>query len=261
MASQEYEDRLSPASSALSPLPLVLHRGLTAVAILASTSFFAASVTVLYLTFKLVRWHLRSGRRSRDGPHSTGLDLSLGLAQRHFGGSDGQSGQANSSRSRSRSPPNQILVLLYNLFIADIHQAGAFLINGVWVGRDTLQVGSPACFMQGWLISTGDLAGGLFLSAIAIHTYVTVVWNHKPPQWAVYTGVIGIWVFTYLMPVLGIATTQNGKAQGGFFVRAGAWVSRVSVPLFSDRAVYLAWSSSSSCRHRPQQQKALLQRS
>jgi hypothetical protein len=148
----------------------------------------------------------------------------LGLAQRHFGGSDGEVVQVRKGENKRRAP-NQFLVLLYNLLIADMHQALAFLINGVWVASDAIQVGSPVCFLQGWLVSTGDMSGGLFLSAIAIHTYMAVVWDRKPPQWAVYAGVIGIWVFTYFMAALGIAITHNGKSGGGFYVRAGAWVS------------------------------------
>jgi hypothetical protein len=99
------------------------------------------------------------------------------------------------------------------------------LINAVWVNTNSLQVGTPVCFLQGWLVSNGDVAGGLFLSAIAIHTYLTVVWNCKPAQWAVQTGTIGIWVFTYFISALGIAITRNGRDGGGFYVRAGAWVS------------------------------------
>ena len=208
----------------LAPLPVVLHRGLTAVAVLASTSFFVVSITVLYLTFKFVRWHIRSRRQMSDRPHSTALDLSLGLVQRHFGGG-GNDGQTGNGSPNVRRSPNQFLILLYNLLVADLHQAGAFLINGIWVSRDAVQVGTSACFAQGWLISTGDVAGGLSVSAIAIHTYLTVVLNRKPPQWTVYTGVVGIWIFTYFISALPIATTRSGESGGGFFVRAGAWVS------------------------------------
>lgn len=222
MAVTQDSSGLAPESGPLTPLPPVLHRGLTAVAVLACMSLVAASVTVLYLTVKLVRWHLRSrrkGGRHNDGLQSPNVDLSLGLAPQHFGGSNPQGAQDGGPK-----PPNQFLVLLYNLLIADMHQAGSFLINGVWVSTDAIQVGSPACFIQGWLVSCGDVAGGLFLSAIAIHTYLTVVWDRKPPQWAVYAGVVGVWVFTYFISALGIAITRNGREGGGFYVRAGAWV-------------------------------------
>jgi hypothetical protein len=219
--SQTPAGKLTPESDVLTPLPHVLHQGLTAVAVLASISFVATTVTLLYLTFKLVRWHLRTPRKKAQRPQSSNIDLTLGLAPRHFGASenDDQSGV-------KRRPPNQFLVLLYNLLIADVHQAGAFLINGAWVSRDAIEVGNPVCFLQGWLISTGDLSGGLFLSAIAIHTYLSIVLNRKPPQWAVYTAVVGIWVFTYCVSVIAIATTHNGQSGGGYFVRAGAWVSQ-----------------------------------
>ena len=210
---------LAPELDVLTPIPRVLQQGMTAIAVLACLSFIASGVTVVYLTFKLVRWHVRQNREGKISPHSPGVDLSLGLAPRHFGGREGQQGD-NQHKS-----PNQFLILLFNLLIADMHQAGSFLISGIWLASDKINVGSPGCFLQGWLVSTGDVAGGLFLSAIAIHTYLTVVWNRKPPQRAVYGAVIGIWVFTYFISALGIAITRNGRSGGGFYVRAGAWVS------------------------------------
>ncbi|RKU49019.1 hypothetical protein DL546_009716 [Coniochaeta pulveracea] len=165
-----------------------------------------------------VRYH---GKRSDTSQEPT-TDLSLGLESRHFGGSDNELGQAQVPANKGRAP-NQFLILLFNLLLADLHQSGSFLINAVWVNRDSLQVGTPICFLQGWLVSNGDVAGGLFLSAIAIHTYLTVVWNYKPAQWAVQTGAVAIWVFTYFISALGIAITRNGRDGGGFYVRAGAW--------------------------------------
>lgn len=213
--------RLGPESGVLSPLPDTLHRGLTAVSVLACLSFFACGVTLIYLTYKLLRW--RVNQRSDTSQEPT-TDLSLGLESRHFGGSDNELGQAQVPANKGRAP-NQFLILLFNLLLADLHQSGSFLINAVWVNRDSLQVGTPICFLQGWLVSNGDVAGGLFLSAIAIHTYLTVVWNYKPAQWAVQTGAVAIWVFTYFISALGIAITRNGRDGGGFYVRAGAWVS------------------------------------
>lgn len=223
MATSAGAVRLPPESAILSPLPLVLHQGLTAVAVLAGLSFLFSSITVTYLTVKLVRWHLKIRREAAQDTRSPEVDLSMGLAPRHFGGSEAEIGNDNEGRS-----PNQFLILLYNLLIADMHQSASFLINGVWVGTDTLQVGSPACFIQGWLVSTGDVAGGLFLSLIAMHTYLAVVWNRKPAQWTVYSCIILTWVLTYFISAIGIATTRNGQNAGGWYVRAGAWVSNLN---------------------------------
>jgi hypothetical protein len=93
------------------------------------------------------------------------------------------------------------------------------------VGSNGITVRTSACWVQGWLVSTGDLSSSLFITAIAVHTYMAVVWRYTPPQLAVYATIIGLWVFNYLMAVLGIAITNNGKVAGGYYVRAAAWVS------------------------------------
>jgi hypothetical protein len=241
--SEDQSGLLAPASNVLSPLPLVLRHGLTAVAILASFSLFAASVTVIYLTFKFVRWYVRNKKRAKSGrPEPSGVDLSLGLAPIHFGDNGSRSLQGNVDKWKPR-PPNQFLVLLYSLLVADMHQAGAFLINAAWVSKNSIQVGSPGCFFQGWLISTGDLSSGLFLSAIAIHSYLSIVRNYKPPQWAVYSTVVGIWVSAYFLSALGIATTRNGHSGGGYFVRAGAWVSSRILVQPQGAHLYMPWEA------------------
>lgn len=225
MASSADVVGLTPDSEALTPLPDVLRRGLTAVAVLACLSFCTTTLTVLFLTFKLIRWHIRTRRGGGIGTSRPPvLGLLLGLLPRRFRGHDRDAVQERKDDVKRKSP-NQFLILLFNLLIADMQQSGSFLINAAWVATDTIQVGTPACFLQGWLVSNGDLAGGLFLSAIAIHTYVTVVLNRKPAQWAVYAGIVSIWVFTYFISALGIAITHNGRTGGGFYVRAGPWVS------------------------------------
>jgi hypothetical protein len=120
--------------------------------------------------------------------------------------------------------PNQFVVLLYNLLLADIHQSMAFVLNAVWLARDGIEVGTATCWAQGWFVSTGDLASSLFITAIAIHTYLVAIRGWKPPQWAVVSTCVGLWVFDYLMVAVGIGVTGNGASGGGFYVRAAAWV-------------------------------------
>ena len=137
-----------------------------------------------------------------------------------------------------REPPNQFLVLIYNLLLADIQQAVAFLLNATWLARDAVAVGTDACWAQGWFVSTGDLASSVFIGAIAIHTYLDLVRGYRPSTWAFYSAIIVLWGFVYGMALLGIAITSNGAANGGLYVRAGAWVSTTSIRLIlseSDR--------------------------
>lgn len=217
---------LDPESDTLSPLPTFLYRGLTGVTVIASISLFSTTTLFLHLTYKLIRLELKERRRLRAVPTQP-VDLSLGLSERHFAAMGHRPTVRQASpptRQRTKAKPNQFVILIYNLLLADMHQAMAFFLNATWVSRKEITVGAGPCWAQGWFVSTGDLASSCFIMAIAVHTYLTVVRQYKPPQWAINTTVIGIWLFVYIMSMLGIALTHNGRAGGGWFVRAAAWV-------------------------------------
>ncbi|KAK4176006.1 G protein-coupled glucose receptor regulating Gpa2-domain-containing protein [Triangularia setosa] len=214
----------------LTPLPLAHRQGLWGVSILAGLSFVSSTVLLVYLTVKLIRWHIKQWKleqqQSIHALASSSVDLSLGLAERHLFPPcrrNNSRGRDDPDSARKKAYPNQFLVLIYNLLLADIHQAGAFLLNAVWLGKDGIIVHTPACWAQGWLVSTGDLSSSCFITAIAVHTYLAVVRNYTPPQCAVYATVIGLWVFNYLMAALGVILTKNGADGGGLYVRAAAW--------------------------------------
>ncbi|KAL2164717.1 hypothetical protein VTH06DRAFT_12 [Thermothelomyces fergusii] len=217
---------LDGESGDLDPLPPVYRRGLTALAVVSCLSFVSSLAVLVYLTVKIVRWHLRTRGRSRRaaaGPAAP-PDLSLGLAEGLFmGGKHHRQQQRAAARARKRGRPNQFLVLIYNLLLADIHQAASFLLNTVWLGRDGIYVRTATCWAQAFLIQAGDLASSLFITAIAAHTYLAIVWNYTPSQPALYGAVVLLWVFNYLLVIIGVAVTKNGKEEGGFFVRATAW--------------------------------------
>ncbi|KAI1134043.1 G protein-coupled glucose receptor regulating Gpa2-domain-containing protein [Hypoxylon sp. FL0543] len=219
---------LDSSSDTLSPLPNGHRNGLIAVAVCGMVSFISTSTLFLYLTYKLVTWHLRTPKGEDDRQQTPANDLSLGLAQRNFGPAKKgipQEHQASTNRRQGprRGPPNQFLILVYNLFFADMHQATAFMLNIPWVQNNEITVGNPNCWAQGWFVSTGDLSASCFICAIAIHTYLTVVRGYKPPHWALYLSIAGLWVFIYVMAIAGVAATNNGKGAGGFYVRAAAW--------------------------------------
>ncbi|KAK4159191.1 hypothetical protein QBC43DRAFT_132027 [Cladorrhinum sp. PSN259] len=227
MADNNDNPSLRKESDNLIPLPAAHRQGLTGVAVLASLSFASSTVVLLYLTVKLIRWHAKTWKENRriareqaGGPV---VDLSLGLEERHIMGPQHDATKPSPAAPARKRYPNQFLVLIYNLLLADIHQAGAFLLNAVWVARDGIRVRTPTCWIQGWLVSTGDLSSSCFITAIAVHTYLAVVRNYTPPQRAVYGAVVGLWFFNYFMALLGIGISQNGKEGGGFYVRAAAW--------------------------------------
>lgn len=169
------------ASSALSPLPDVLSHGLVAVSTFGLLSFFCSTSLFIYLTWRLISWN---------------------------------------RNSEVKVPTNQFLFLIYNLLLADIQQALAFLLNITALRNNAILIDTPTCFAQGWFVSTGDLASSVFISTIAVHTFFGVVKNYRLPTRTFYCVVAADWVFVYLMAAIG--PIMHGR---DFYVRAGAWVS------------------------------------
>ena len=240
-----------------------LQQGLIAISVLASVSFISSSILFLYLSYKLL-WHLclRKRTSSTGAPSSAEatqqpksfqqrVDFALGIdgifaehddhdlteRERHVDRSRRASsffeGAKNTSRRQRRQPPNQFLILIFNLLLADMHQGLAFMLNVEWLRYDLIRVGTPTCFAQGFFVSTGDLASSCFITTIAVHTYLSVVQRYTIPHRVLYLAIVSVWVFVYVISSIPIATTQNGAEHGGFFVRAGAWVS-LSPPPFPD---------------------------
>ncbi|KAJ4256141.1 hypothetical protein NW762_009217 [Fusarium torreyae] len=219
---------LPSESRTLDPLPPDLRSGLTAVTILAFISFFSASILFFYLVYKLTTWSLfiksqPAGHfHQQTGPIQRAIDFTLGI--------DGVFSENNEETNPNKpdgevSPrkPNQFLVLIINLLLADMHQGVAFLLNAAWLRHDAILVGTASCYTQGLFVSLGDLASSMFITAIAVHTYLIVVKRRQTPQRVLYGVIIAIWIFVYAISLLPIAGTQNGAEFGGFFVRAGSW--------------------------------------
>ncbi|KAL9563841.1 hypothetical protein ACKAV7_012013 [Fusarium commune] len=188
----------------LDPLNGDLRHGLMAVTVLAFISFFSASTLFFYLVYKLTKWGLFvKSQPSGHFQHTTAtiqraIDFTLGV-DGLFSENDAETGKkADIKIPTAPQRPNQFLVLIINLLLADMHQGGLF-------------------------VSLGDLASSMFITAIAIHTYLAVVKQRQTPQKVLYATIIAIWVFVYAISLIPIATTRNGAEFGGFFVRAGSW--------------------------------------
>ena len=100
----------------LSPLPPVLMHGLPAVASLGFLSFLLSLSLFVFLIRKILIW-CRQTKKIRS--------------------------------------PNQFLILILSLLLADIQQSLGFLLNVQWVAHNKIDIQSPTCWAQGWFISTG----------------------------------------------------------------------------------------------------------
>lgn len=220
---------LATSTDTLSPLPSSHRDGLIAVTVFGFLSFIATTTLFTYLTFKLIRWHLQQPAAQTQRPQVQTTDLSLGLSQSHFGQSKTDTDTAalpdvTVMNTEPRAPHlNQFLLLVYNLLFAEMHQSTAFLLNVSWTTSNGVWVGTPSCWAQGWFISTGDLAASVFITAIAVHTYLTVVKGYQPPQRLLYATIAFLWFFVYALGILGVLITNNGRDVGGLYVRAVAW--------------------------------------
>lgn len=73
-------------------------------------------------------------------------------------------------------------------------------------------------FTLGWFVSTGDLASGVFILSIALHTWFAVVKGRSISNKIFYAWIVGAWVFVYLLGILTVILHDD------VYVRAGAWV-------------------------------------
>ncbi|KAJ8132378.1 hypothetical protein O1611_g1246 [Lasiodiplodia mahajangana] len=220
-------------SDSLIPLPQVVRGGSIAISIFGLASFFSALALFLYLTYKVSKWRLRRKPGRGNGSGAPGHVFANGPVE--FGpahdaaklaASDPTVDSASFTQSECSEKtqyPNQFIVLIVNLLIADLHQATAFALSTAWVAQDAIYAQSGTCFAQGLFISTGDLASSCFMSAVAIHTFYSIVYNYRPPHKSLYIYICCLWIFIYLISLLPVAGTSNGASAGGFFVRAGAW--------------------------------------
>ncbi|RFU81132.1 g- coupled receptor [Trichoderma arundinaceum] len=245
----------------LGPLTPSLRSGLIAITVLACISFFAAAALFIYLTYKIVAWQLfvrrenekrfqhthpqedeqdaqpernlhRAGHEASSSQHAADFTLGIdGVFSLRPSQSKDTSIKGDGNLPQDPSPPirpmkgspNQFLILIYNLLIADLHQAIAFALNSTWINRNAIVVETKTCWAQGFFVSTGDLSSSMFITLIAVHTFFSVVKGYRPSQRMLYTAIGLIWLFVYFISTLPIAMTNNGREHGGLFVRAGAW--------------------------------------
>ncbi|OQE32235.1 hypothetical protein PENSTE_c001G04461 [Penicillium steckii] len=163
----------------IDPLPTAQRRGLIAVSVMAFLSFLATGTLLAFITYRLVFW--------------------------------------KSSYSRYIGY-NQYIILIYNLVLADFQQSLAFLICLKWIVTDKIKSGTAGCFLQGLWLQIGDPGSGLFVLAIAFHTFLLVVWGRKMSYRVFVCFVCGVWAFVALIVIIPL-----GMYGADVYVPSGAW--------------------------------------
>lgn len=123
---------------------------------------------------------------------------------------------------------NPFPILVYHLLLADMQEAMAYGLSIHWLSEDGIFAPSSVCWAQGWFGSVSNLGASLFLSAISVTTFFTIVLGHKPSRRVIYAGITGIWVFTYGINTAGVLCSLRSKpvvSMGEqYFMRANVWV-------------------------------------
>ncbi|KAK0829423.1 hypothetical protein LTR73_004367 [Friedmanniomyces endolithicus] len=184
-------DSLVNEPTTLAPLPPNLYRGLVAVAVFGFLSFFTSLALLCRLGYRLVTWKRKSQARVNQKQPTKLNPLTL---------------------------PPPFTILLFNLVFADVQQSVAFLLNTEWLRRNVLDAASPTCWAQGWFVSTGDLASGVFTLAIAVHSFLDIVHDFRLGHRSFLTCLALLWAFVYMCAIIGVALHPTD-----FYVRAGAW--------------------------------------
>jgi len=169
-----------PSPYSVDPLPGHLRVTLLPVAIMALASFLSTFGLLCFITYRMVAW--RKYYRVYPGY-------------------------------------NQYLLLIYNLLLADFQQSIAFLLSFHWIKQNNILAPTAACFIQGWLVQVGDVSSGMWVLAIAFHTWHSVR-GQKLEHFRFCCCVVSVWVFVFILAIIGpIAHPRS------FFVSTGAWVS------------------------------------
>ncbi|KAG4416016.1 hypothetical protein IFR04_010841 [Cadophora malorum] len=165
--------------SNLDPLPREIRDGMISMGVFGLLSSASTLSLMVFITYRMVFW-----RRYYDHPIAT----------------------------------NQIFVLIYNLLLADFQQALSFVFSFYWISQNKLVGPSPACFAQGWLIQIGDVSSGLWVLAIAVHTFINLVGQRTIKHRTFVIAVVALWVFCLFLTAIGPILSKDD-----FFIPAGAW--------------------------------------
>lgn len=164
---EQYTAATSPAGAwIIDPLPSLQRNGLIVVSSLASVSLVSTFSLLCFFTYRFIFWRK--------------------YYRRYIG-------------------YNQYVVLMYNLALADFLQGLGFIVSLRWITSDSLHATDPACFLQGIWLQIGDPMSGMFVLAIALHTFMHVSLGRQLKYRTFVAIIVGLWVFGVVLVVIPIA--------------------------------------------------------
>lgn len=167
-------------SMVIDPLPALQRKGLIVVSTLALVSLISSFGLLVFITYRFIFWKK--------------------YYHRYIG-------------------YNQYVVLIYNLALADFQQGLGFIVSLRWIATNSLHASDASCFLQGIWLQIGDPMSGMFVLAIALHTFMHVTLGRQLSHRAFVTVVICLWVFGVVLVVIPIG------AYGRYiWVPSVAWV-------------------------------------
>ncbi|KAJ5622899.1 hypothetical protein N7490_011504 [Penicillium lividum] len=149
----------------IDPLPPLQRRGLTAIAALALVSLISTFCLLSFFTYRFIFWRK--------------------YYKRYIG-------------------YNQYVVLMYNLALADFIQGLGFIVSLRWIGQNSIHAEDPGCFLQGIWLQIGDPMSGMFVLAIALHTFMHVSLGRQISHRVFVSIVVGLWIFGIVLVVIPI---------------------------------------------------------
>ncbi|KAJ5715240.1 uncharacterized protein N7483_012421 [Penicillium malachiteum] len=150
----------------IDPLPALQRRGLIAIGALAFISLISTFSLLCFFTYRFIFWKK--------------------YYKRYIG-------------------YNQYVVLMYNLALADFIQGLGFIVSIRWISQNSIHAEDPACFLQGIWLQIGDPMSGMFVLAIALHTFMHVSLGRQMSHRVFVSIVVGLWVFGVVLVIIPIA--------------------------------------------------------
>lgn len=136
-------------------------------------------------------------------------------------GQGGQPQYQSPTSTRREKPPNPLLLLIYNLILADVVLSASYMNNFSWLHQDGIIAPSRTCTAQGFIVSIGCLTTSGFLFAISVFSYLGIIRGYKAKSRDVGIACAFVWVMSLVLASVGLIFVRDST----FYGRETNWVS------------------------------------